>query len=498
MRQKQIWMASGVAVVVAASGVCSSVPTPSTSVPTPSTSEDFGSLGGALSFHGGGSLEIPAGALDGSTTITVKTIATPNASAFLGVGPFYEFGPAGQIFDAAVTIRLPLSGFAGSDAGLDALSMLTIVWSDGGGWDRVPSWIDPETWSVVTTIRGFSSGGAAQWASDTCSSNGACPGGGAAFCVMGNLVQSLCGVAGKCAITVIDNCVANGKHCVEGACVGGLACATSSDCAASGARTCEGETIVQAICVNGRCIEDQIASCGNPTMPQTCSNGNCVLATTCTTDSACADGGAAYCGGDEEIWRWQCVSGGCLPRLVEACWHAGNVCVAGACATGSSCKTNLDCPDAGARFCDDNNIVAWKCSAELRCQRWVQDDCETRGKRCVAGACADVVFADAGVDAGTASPPDAGTSTDAGIDAGADAGVVSCGCATVNDLTPDGGRLVVGDAGCSWSDATRCTGWDSIVNFADAGLNPLGLFASGTEFANDAGGSLCNIKIVCP
>ena len=486
-RMRIVKLTAVLAFAVVARGACSSVPTPSTSVPTPSTSEDIGVFGGALSLSGGGSVEVPPGALSATTKITIQTATAPADAGFNVVGPFYQFGPAGQVFDAAVTVRIPISAYAGGDAGIADHALLTVVWSDGGGWSRIPTWVDTETWSVVALVKGFSSGGAVKWGSDACNTMADCPSGGAAFCVMGQIVRSSCGPSQKCVTTTVEDCVSNGKHCVEGACVGGTACSSPTDCEAAGAAFCEGTSIVQASCIDGRCAEIPLASCENPAAPQTCANGACVSAATCVNDSTCADGGAAFCSGDKEVSRWQCVNGACLPRTVESCWHGGKVCIAGACAIGGTCTTNAACPDGGARFCDDDDVVAWRCSLQsdlsAKCQRWVQESCEVRGMRCAAGACV-VVDAGAGVDAGAA------------VDAGSDAGVASCGCGP-SDARPDGGRIVVGDAGCTWTDATLCTAWHSVVDSQDAGLNWNSLFPSGTEYTYVVQ-PICNIKILCP
>jgi hypothetical protein len=222
MRWRQIVIGLGVPIVVlAVTGTCSSVPTPSTSVPTPSTSAEFGSLGGALTFPDGGSLDVPPGALDGSVTITASTLAAPNEAAFATVGPFYQLLPESQSFDAAVTVRLPIPGFTENDAGIERWAMLTVVRRDSGAWDRIPSWVDPETASVVTLVTRLSPVGAAIWQSNACAATSACPSGGVAFCVMGQLVVSVCGASGTCVTSVLQDCRVNGMRCVEGVCVAG-------------------------------------------------------------------------------------------------------------------------------------------------------------------------------------------------------------------------------------------------------------------------------------
>lgn len=99
-----------------------------------SISATIGSEGGTLTL-GGSTIDIPAGALDEMTAITVTETTTPTPPGYRAFSPLFRFEPEGLVFAAPVTVRLPSSA-SNADAPL-----ATLFWSrpegDGGGWQRI-------------------------------------------------------------------------------------------------------------------------------------------------------------------------------------------------------------------------------------------------------------------------------------------------------------------------------------------------------------------------
>ncbi|MFK7987731.1 MAG: hypothetical protein AB8I08_17070 [Sandaracinaceae bacterium] len=71
--------------------------------------ERIAPTGGTVALDGF-ELVVPAGALSAATDITVTVSNTLAPPAFTGFSPVYEFGPAGTVFDAPVTVRIPFDG----------------------------------------------------------------------------------------------------------------------------------------------------------------------------------------------------------------------------------------------------------------------------------------------------------------------------------------------------------------------------------------------------
>lgn len=108
----------------------------------------IGSEGGTLAF-GSASLVVPAGALAVETEISVNVSFDIAPSAFTAYSPVFEFGPAGQVFDRPVTVRLPYHGSADS---------ATIFWTtlEGGSFMALPTRV--EDGHAVAEITHFSDG----------------------------------------------------------------------------------------------------------------------------------------------------------------------------------------------------------------------------------------------------------------------------------------------------------------------------------------------------
>ena len=83
--------------------------------------------GGTLDTDGGVVLDIPAGAVDSNTTITVTENAAPAPTGYPAQSSLYAFGPDGTVFAHPIDVELPLPA---------GVSNAAIYWSrvveDGG------------------------------------------------------------------------------------------------------------------------------------------------------------------------------------------------------------------------------------------------------------------------------------------------------------------------------------------------------------------------------
>jgi len=92
-----------------------------------------GASGGTVSLPDGAAVEIPAGALDKTTVIAVRVLATvPELPDILSArGKAYAFEPHGTRFLKPVTLRLPFAGAA------DALFAARLDDASDTSWERV-------------------------------------------------------------------------------------------------------------------------------------------------------------------------------------------------------------------------------------------------------------------------------------------------------------------------------------------------------------------------
>lgn len=114
----------------------------------PMVAEEVDEEGGTVELEGELTLEIPPGAVDGATMITVAVSSEPPPED--AAGPVYEFGPEGLVFAHPVTITLALP---------DGVSDGDVYWSraDGsGGYDNVGGEVDGDV--ISTQVVHFSSG----------------------------------------------------------------------------------------------------------------------------------------------------------------------------------------------------------------------------------------------------------------------------------------------------------------------------------------------------
>ena len=107
------------------------------------TSATIGTSGGTLTTADGLTMEIPFGALDGATTLTITTTDAPPPTDLGAVSPVYEFQPEGIVFSRPVKVALPLP---------TGVTDASIYWSrlDGPGFDEIGGEISGATISAET------------------------------------------------------------------------------------------------------------------------------------------------------------------------------------------------------------------------------------------------------------------------------------------------------------------------------------------------------------
>jgi len=110
----------------------------SSSSASTSTSQSIGSTGGSVTLAGGPSLQIPAGALAATTTITVQESGQSGS----GGGKIYDFGPTGTTFSQPVTVQMPVPA---------GVTVPTIYWTQAGSttqFDPLPTTVSGSTASA--------------------------------------------------------------------------------------------------------------------------------------------------------------------------------------------------------------------------------------------------------------------------------------------------------------------------------------------------------------
>jgi hypothetical protein len=151
------WSAALLAALVV--GACETLPTDTDEDDDPALVGEVGPGGGSVGTRDGGvKLDVPAGAVNGNTPITVEPAPNPPQSPDLIPGTTYEFGPDGTTFSTPVklTIRYDKSklpqGTAESSLGLYKLI--------GGSWQKITgSGANPAAGTVSGSISSFSTYG---------------------------------------------------------------------------------------------------------------------------------------------------------------------------------------------------------------------------------------------------------------------------------------------------------------------------------------------------
>lgn len=113
---------------------------------TEGASAAVGPSGGSVAMSGGPTLEIPAGALPNTTTIT---IAQSSAQADGALSPVYQFGPDGTTFSKPVTVTFTVPS---------GTSAASVYWTthQGGGYEELPAIVQGTT--AVAQVAHFSRG----------------------------------------------------------------------------------------------------------------------------------------------------------------------------------------------------------------------------------------------------------------------------------------------------------------------------------------------------
>ncbi|MCP4572155.1 MAG: hypothetical protein GY838_07345 [bacterium] len=132
--------------------------TTSPPAPVPETSVTIGAGGGTVaSPDGKAELVIPAGALTGDVTITVK--AAGNTSLPIIDGTHYEFGPEGTVFEQPVALTMVVDKDAVSSASI----FIVRVDEENGYVELTESDYDADAGAVTSELQHFSRYGVTEW-----------------------------------------------------------------------------------------------------------------------------------------------------------------------------------------------------------------------------------------------------------------------------------------------------------------------------------------------
>jgi Cys-rich repeat protein len=287
----------------------------------------------------GAELDIPAGALEQDTIITLElglndVVLSPNSPA----GPVAIWGPSGTRFSKPALMRLPFQ----LQSGQSAQNLFIDGWEeDGTHFDVGHSGlgIDLQTQRVAFNVSGFTTFQPGTASGTSCRSDSDC--GAGEVCVNGVCEAPDDGGIG-CVCANGQSCDANGNcnGSPDGGVDGGASCQTSADCPSNEVCNC-GICEPQDPQDGGQpdagldCRTDQDCPSG-----QTCENGVCVGALdggepdaglTCNVNQDCPSGET-------------CVNGVCIGGPEDAgYWDAGANDGGAAPDAGQDCRTDTDC-----------------------------------------------------------------------------------------------------------------------------------------------------------
>src|SRR5450432_406982 len=134
------------AVVVWVTAVCAGVScgSPAASSGQPVVRQVIGPSGGTASTANGRlKVQVPVGALKANVAITIQQLASSSSGA---IGPVYEVGPTGTVFQSPVTLSFK---YTAADLGGLGASDLHVATLSGGSWVPVTSEVNLQA-SVVT------------------------------------------------------------------------------------------------------------------------------------------------------------------------------------------------------------------------------------------------------------------------------------------------------------------------------------------------------------
>jgi hypothetical protein len=132
-----VWLAA------ACAGLSCGSPAPSNGHPVTSRLITATNGGTAATPNGKLKVTIPPGALQRDTSITIQQIDSPGSGS---IGPVYEIGPTGTLFQRPVTLAFSFSGLSLGGADPTTLHVATYA---GGTWVPVTSQVDRAS-SLVT------------------------------------------------------------------------------------------------------------------------------------------------------------------------------------------------------------------------------------------------------------------------------------------------------------------------------------------------------------
>jgi hypothetical protein len=333
-----------------------------------STSNVIGPSGGVVSGAGGASVTLPPGAVSAPTTITVTVLSSMPPSAYEACSLFYQFGPAGLIFQVPVFVTLPDHGCASSSAlywsklgqsGYDRLQTTLAASSasaqvthfstgfvgrlapqgqgpDAGSDSTIDSTLPPDSAEAgreVGTDSALDSSPSDSSTTDTgvdappppCTGPSSCPAGQA------------CGALGVCSTSCSATSPCNGGCCDGTTCQPG----TSSDaCGLTGAACTMCSSPTPACGASGTCV--LCAAASDCPSGQACSGGTCSTACSASTpcNGGCCDG--TMCQPGNAVALCGTTGGACA-----SCSGSTPFCNAGSCA---ECGTATDCPSGLACY----------------------------------------------------------------------------------------------------------------------------------------------------
>ncbi len=283
---------------------------------TGTTGPSVGPEGGRINFPGG-YLDVPAGAVENLTEITI-TKANVFPAGVVVSGDIWRFEPAGLEFALPVDACFFVSGVRPANT--------SVFWSAmGEERDVAPIPAFVQSGHLCGKTDHFSIGFMAAWDDDQCSDVD-CPA-GEDVC-NGNVLQ-LRGLAtcrdGECSYEPATvSCSAAGGSCQDGACVGPAECGNDRR---EGDERCDGSDLGGARCADFGFISGPLGCNDDCTYDDSsCSGDRC--------DSINCDPGPAFCEGDVSVVRTgsSCEFGSCLwDEERTDCTVASNVCVDGLC-----------------------------------------------------------------------------------------------------------------------------------------------------------------------
>jgi hypothetical protein len=449
-------------------------------------------------------LDIPIGALQSNTTLTVELGLNSILGAELSAGPVAVLGPVNTTFSGDATLTLPVVNVAGTDD-------VGIVAEDefGTSWEIDPHQVALNATRTLATFHVRRLGTFQPRRRVACTSDSQCAAGLA--CVSGRCrTQNTTDGGSQCAMTCPMGSVCDP---VRQTCTNTNACRSNADCAQNLA------------CVNGACTVPNTTSCtsngsmgcasGQVCVMNVCvpvqSDGGTTNPNACMSNADCARGELCLNG----ACRWACtprpeacnmVDDDCDGIVDEGCnTNDGGVFCGGIgnipCATGQVCiddpndtcdpMTGADCSgicvpattDGGTRGC--GGIAGLQCAMGEVCVDDPNDTCDPMTGADCPGVCVGVM------DGGMA---DGGTTADGGLTCSSMNGV-QCGagqvcvddpndmCDPLRGLVCPGVCITVMDGG---SNTDAGMGTDGGMNTSDGGI------------ANDAGmGNACRTSMEC-